>query len=156
MGDATDRKSAFFLSSFVSKRAKNHVADVVGNNQVLVLQPRLVKKCGELKLSFKVGSSRMFVIKNLTEFCGHVKNGEMMTFGNNTQLSVKQENFSKNSLEYLNFIHQIVMEENELARRIESAYYTRNHEVSSSIETVSYTHLDVYKRQITCIVMSSQ
>ena len=134
VGDATDRKSAFFLSAFVSKRAKNHVADVVGNNQVLVLQPRLVKKCRELKLSFKVGSSRMFVIKNLTEFCEHVKNGEMMTFGNNTQLSVKQENFSKNSLEYLNFIHQIVMEENELARRIESAYYTRNHEVSSSIE----------------------
>lgn len=134
VGDATDRRSARFLSSFVNRRAKNLVADVVGADQILVLQPRLVKKGGALELSFKVGSSRMFVIKNLTEFCRHVKNGEMMAFGANTQLNLKQDNFSKNSQKYLEFIQQIVMGENELAKRIGRDYYMRNHEVASSIE----------------------
>lgn len=145
VGDATDRTSAVFLGSFVRKHAKKLMADVVGAEQVLMLQPRLVKKAGKLELSFKVGGSKMFVIKNLTEFCRHVKNGEMAVFGSNTQLNLKQENFSKNSLKYLEFIQQIVMEENELARRIGRDYYTKNHEVAAAIEMYGWRLDSLYE-----------
>ncbi len=134
VGDATSSRSAVFLRMFANKRARNLVSDVTGGDSVLLLQPRLVKKNEELELSFKIGSNKLFVIKNLTEFCEHVKNGDSVEFGSKTMLSLKKDNFSKNSRKYLDFIQKIVMEENELAKRIERDYYTSQHEVKSSIE----------------------
>lgn len=37
------------------------------------LEPRLIQKDKKLYVSFKTGAGRMFVVKNLEEFCEHVK-----------------------------------------------------------------------------------
>ena len=72
------------------------------------LEPRLIQKDKKLYVSFKTGAGRMFVVKNLEEFCEHVKNGEEAVYGSSTVLSNKRENFTEGSLPWLEFVNRIV------------------------------------------------
>ncbi len=117
IGDATDRSSAKFLENFLSRRAKNLAANVIGGTNVLQLVPKLSETNGSLEVSFRVGEGRLFVIKNLGAFCEQVKNGELVTFGSGTSLHLKSENFTDDSKAYFEFIRRAVtMEEQQLRR----------------------------------------
>ena len=61
----------------------------------------------------------MFVVKNLEEFCEHVKNGEEAVYGSSTVLSHKRENFTEGSLPWLEFVNRIVQEEVDVYKRQE-------------------------------------
>lgn len=64
----------------------------------------------------------MFVVKNLEEFCEHVKNGEEAVYGSSTVLSHKRENFTEGSLPWLEFVNRIVQEEVRFADRMEDSW----------------------------------
>ena len=53
------------------------------------LEPRLIQKDKKLYVSFKTGAGRMFVVKNLEEFCEHVKNGEEAVYARQQSSAIK-------------------------------------------------------------------
>ncbi|MCD8398165.1 MAG: SNF2 family helicase [Lachnospiraceae bacterium] len=124
VGDATDRDACVLMNAYRQKRANLLVADKTAKEQSLTLKPRLVKKNSQLTVSFKIGAGKLFVIKQLDEFCMHVRNAATATYGSSTEINHRRSNFTGESLKWLRFIERIVQEEEEFGQRLEHA--TRN------------------------------
>lgn len=119
IGDATDKTAIRMLHAFNQKRANQVVAQAEAQEESLRLVPRLQEQEGVLRLSFKVGSTKLFVVKNLFEFCEHVKNSETATYGSSTQINHRLENFTQESREWYGFLNKVIQEEERLAQRME-------------------------------------
>ena len=114
--DATDYQGAMFLDSFrqASPSRKGSPADrsaLVKQDEEIQLVPRLAKVQGHLELSFKIGSSKKFQIRNLHDFCDHVRNKETAVYGSKTEISHDPDNFTPDSRRWLSFIQRTVQED---------------------------------------------
>lgn len=125
MGDATDRSASAFLYAWQKKQGSRLLAKQAEKENTLMLQPRLVKKNGSLSVSFRFGKDRMFVVKDLDEFCKLVKTSGTSTYGQNTEIRHVRENFTGESRKWLQFVERIVQEETEFARRMEESTWSR-------------------------------
>ncbi|MCD7744771.1 MAG: SNF2 helicase associated domain-containing protein [Lachnospiraceae bacterium] len=137
LGDATDRMANRLLNAYQQKR-ENLMVSGMTEKESLTLKPRLVKKGGALSVSFKIGTDKLFVIKQLDEFCENVRNAATATYGSNTEFSHLRSNFRDESRKWLRFIEQIVQEEEEFGQRLENAtrsryYYQRTTKVGGSL-----------------------
>lgn len=108
IGDMTDAAGQYIIESTLWGKLMKQTK---GPADPMRLEPRLILKDKKLYVSFKTGGGRMFVIKNLEEFCEHVKNGEEAIYGSSTVLSHKRENFTEGSLPWLEYVNRIVQEE---------------------------------------------
>ena len=115
-GDATDRDANQFLMRWQKRENRQLLTEQLSKENSLELQPRLVKKNGDLTVSFKFGTGKLFVVKSLSEFCNLVKNAETATYGQDTVIRHIRENFTSEGQKWLQFIEQIVQEESEIAR----------------------------------------
>ena len=116
IGDMTDAAGQYIIESTLWGK---FMKQTKGPADPMRLEPRLIQKDKKLYVSFKTGAGRMFVVKNLEEFCEHVKNGEEAVYGSSTVLSHKRENFTEGSLPWLEFVNRIVQEEVRFADRME-------------------------------------
>jgi len=121
IGDATDRTGVMVLSSFQSRQSHQVMAEKESRENSLVLEPRLISRNGKLSLSFKVGEGKLFVVKDLFEFCNLVRNGETGTYGSSTQINHSLRNFTERSLEWYHFLNKVIREEEEMDRRLEES-----------------------------------
>ena len=136
MGDATDRRASDFLRIWQKKQGSRILAKQAAKENTLLLQPRLVKKNGGLSVSFRFGTGRLFVVKQLDEFCRLVKTAGTATYGQNTEIRHVRENFTEESRKWLHFLERIVQEETEFARRMEESswgYRSRSASVGSDL-----------------------
>ncbi|MCC8044710.1 MAG: SNF2 family helicase [Clostridiales bacterium] len=124
IGDATDRDASILMATYQQKRTNQLVASQTAKEGSLTLKPRLVKKDGRLTATFKIGTGRLFVIKQLDEFCANVRNAATALYGTSTEINHRRSNFTDESRKWLRFIERIVQEESEFAQRLEDA--TRN------------------------------
>ena len=125
-GDATNRTGQGVLLSFQEKRVNRMTAEVTATEESLTLQPRLIKKGGKLSLSFRIGIRKLFVIKNLEEFCENVKRSATQIYGSETQINHRLSNFTEQGKRWIRFISQITQEEAEFERRLrESESWSR-------------------------------
>ncbi len=152
IGDATDRNAEWLMAANRRRRSNILVADKTWKEESLTLKPRLVKKDGTLTASFKVGTGRLFVIKQLDEFCANVRNCATATYGSNTQINHRRSNFTLESQKWLSFIERIVQEEEEFGQRMEDAansryYYPRSVRVGSSLNLFGW-RLDEFYNEI--------
>lgn len=115
IGDATDYGGQRFLYSFQEKRA-NRMAAV--KEESLKLVPRLTRKEGKLSVAFRVGEKKLFLIKQLGQFCRSVKDGATDTYGTSTQINHSIENFTESGKKWIRFISRIVREEEEFLQRL--------------------------------------
>ncbi|MDE6365787.1 MAG: SNF2 helicase associated domain-containing protein [Lachnospiraceae bacterium] len=123
-GDATDKRGALLLADFQRYHTNQIVANATMQEGSLTLAPRLVRNEGALRLSFKIGSGKLFVIKDLIEFCSQVQNSETVKYGTNTQLNQNINNFSVRSRQWYEFLNKVIQEEEDLINRIsEMRYY---------------------------------
>ena len=118
LGDATNRDGVQLLQTFNSKHKREVVAQATAAEESLVLEPRLQEKGEKLLLSFKIGSGKMFVIKDFVEFCRLVRNSETGTYGSSTQINHQLSNFTARSQEWYEYINKVIIEEEELGRRL--------------------------------------
>ncbi len=129
LGDATDSCADRFLNLYERKQQNRVRTDVATAQEPLRLVPRLIKKDYQLTVSFKVGAKKLFVIKQLDEFCQQVRNGETVRYGSSTDMSHRPEDFDADSQRWLRFIQRIVQEETEFCQRLDDAiqksYYSR-------------------------------
>lgn len=119
IGDMTDAAGQYIIESTLWGKLMKQTR---GPADPMRLEPRLIQKDKKLYVSFKTGAGRMFVVKNLEEFCEHVKNGEEAVYGSSTVLSHKRENFTEGSLPWLEFVNRIVQEEVRFADRMEDSW----------------------------------
>ena len=119
IGDMTDAAGQYIIESTLWGKLMKQTK---GPADPMRLEPRLIQKDKKLYVSFKTGAGRMFVVKNLEEFCEHVKNGEDAVYGSSTVLSHKRENFTEGSLPWLEFVNRIVQEEVRFADRMEDSW----------------------------------
>ena len=119
IGDMTDAAGQYIIESTLWGKLMKQTK---GPADPMRLEPRLIQKDKKLYVSFKTGAGRMFVVKNLEEFCEHVKNGEEAVYGSSTALSHKRENFTEGSLPWLEFVNRIVQEEVRFADRMEDSW----------------------------------
>lgn len=125
-GDATDRTGHGLIASFQERRANRIRADVDAEEGSLTLRPRLTQKDGRLSLSFRVGSEKLFVVKNLREFCQNVKESATDTYGSGTRINHRMGNFTERGKEWIRFIRQVVQEEAQFEQRlVESQSWSR-------------------------------
>ncbi len=118
LGDATSLDGIYLLKAFNSRHGRKVIAQTNAREQSLVLEPKLQDKGGKLVLTFRVGSDKLFVIKNFVEFCRHVRNSETATYGSSTQINHQLSNFTQRSQEWYAFINKVIIEEEELGRRL--------------------------------------
>lgn len=121
IGDATDRTAGWVLHAFAQKRANQIMAQTEAQAESLQLVPRLQERDDVLRLSFRVGGTRLFVVKDLFEFCSHVKNSETATYGSSTEINHRLENFTKGGREWFGFINKVIQEEERLEQRLEES-----------------------------------
>ena len=119
--DATDRNGENLLMAYNINYARAGQAGSRNQEQSINLVPRLIKKKGELFLSFKIGAGKMFVVKNLREFSENVREGATVQYGTSTELSHKTENFTEESRKWLQYIDRAVSEEEHLLERAEES-----------------------------------
>ena len=84
----------------------------------IMLEPRIIKKDDRLVLSFKVGMSRMFVVKDLVKFVDNVKAGASDIYGSDTSINHRIENFTQSGRRWLDFIKDATHEEKRMRERI--------------------------------------
>ncbi len=149
-GDATDWNGDRLLSLYEKKRQNLLIADKTAKEESLTLQPRLVKKGGSLTVSFKIGAGRLFVIKQLDEFCKNVRTAATATYGSNTKFNHQRSNFTDEGKKWLRFIERIVQEEEEFCERLEDAtraryYYQKSARVGGSLNMFGWRLDEFYK-----------
>lgn len=116
--DATNLDAKDLMNSFLSESAKKTNATEASPTEIISLVPRLKYADNCLELSFKTGSSKLYVIKNISEFNSNVKTNSVMQFGKSTEFEVGRQNFDKTSLKYIDFIESHLSEVNEYNIRI--------------------------------------
>ncbi len=137
-GDATDRPAYGLIRAFQRKRAAGFLAKENLQPKTMLVRPRLQKKYGNLSVSFKVGmqGGKLFVIKNLTKFAEHVRNGENAKYGSSTVLNHHIENFTAESRVYVEYILEIVAGQTEFASHLyegSRTYYNDIPEIKQDI-----------------------
>ena len=106
--------SMSFSSSDGKKAKKQEVP-----KQELNIEPILhVKEDRRCSLSFKVGHSRLYVIKNISEFMNHVRKEETMTFGKKTEMQMGRAYISMDSLPLLDYISDALEEMIQLRKNM--------------------------------------
>lgn len=137
IGDMTDSAALSLLRSFHRKQTFRMMADAGVQEGSLKLMPRLTRKEERLFVSFRVGASKLFVVKRLDDFCRNVRVGATDVYGSNTELNHSMDNFTPEGKSWIRFIERIVQEEEAFSRRLwESRNYQayRQAGVGSSIE----------------------
>lgn len=134
VGDATNRTGGFLLQAFEEKRATEVVAETAAQEESIILEPRLRRQEESLYLSFKIDAGKAYVIKDLFEFCGHVRRSETAVYGTNTKINHRFGNFTKNGRKWFDYINRVVQEEERLELRLEESLrnpYRRSRKCSS-------------------------
>ena len=132
LGDATDSEAKRLLEAYQDRRLNRLGASAASGEQLRLL-PRLIKKGGELLVSFRIGEKRLFVIKKLDVFCKNVKTNATDLYGTNTQLNHNPDNFTKQGRDWIRFINRIVQEEERYRQRLleSGRYYGRQPGIGS-------------------------
>ncbi len=149
IGDATDQNAQELMHFYHRKKSNSVLADASARKESLKLLPRLVKKDGGLSVSFKIGESKLFVVKKLDEFTRNVKESATGTYGTKTQFNHDISNFTEEGRGWIRFINQIVREENEFQQRLLDArnyYYYRSSGVGSELNLFGWRLDEFYKQ----------
>ncbi len=123
-GDATDQNAEKLFFSYNKQRSNQIMSNMKTSGEMLMLVPRLVRKDGQLAVSFRVGACKLYVVKKLDVFCRNVKESATDTYGTKTKINHNIDNFSEDAKGWIQFINRVVREEEGFQQRLmESRYY---------------------------------
>lgn len=158
--DATDAFGNTFLHSFLDRRLGELRAEAAATKEMIELEPKLLIYPEHLEVSFRIGSGKMYVVKNLTQLCENLKNEACVSYGKNCQpLLHKIAAFSERSQKLVKLVQQAVMEENLLLKNLsEDPYYVRRpqKEVQGSLELYGWKLDKFYQIMSDTVIESEQ
>ena len=100
--DATDMNGDYLLKAYRKGQIKSLPKEApVRSVPSVSLVPRLTQNNRKLSVSFKVGTSKMFIVKKLDDFCRQVHAGETVQYGTSTQISHKLQDFTEEGRKWI-------------------------------------------------------
>ena len=116
--DTTDVVGQQLINDFAGKMRSQVISQSRQLSESLKIEPRILLKKDELLLDFKVGSNKMFMIKDLIRFSDLVKKSESEKYGTNTIINLGIQNFTDESRRWVNFIQDAADEEMRIRQSI--------------------------------------
>ncbi len=110
-GDATQQAALRMLYEYRRSRMNAVRTEITGGHKTLHIEPRLEKNQGFISASFKTGTDKLYVIKDLTRFVEQVDGGERAEFGKSTVIDYANCSLDEQSQQYFTFIRDAVNEE---------------------------------------------
>lgn len=121
-GDETSLSGSTLLNAFAGMQAIRRIDETSTRPGVIVLEPRLALTPKALQLSFRIGDSKMYVLKNMQELQEARENFGVIKLGKDTELRFSQETFDETSEKYYQFIHEQLREEALFRERVMRQY----------------------------------
>lgn len=137
--DATNLGAKRLMNRFTSDALRESNSQEELAHSRLSLVPRVKYNGEQLELSFRTGSSKLFVIKNINSFIDNVHSNAVMKFGKSTELAVGRHNFGEDSLKYLDFIENCINEIKEYNSRIPVTRYGYSYEGITITDSILLT-----------------
>ncbi len=109
IGDATDLNGNILLTNFRKTRAKLPDNRDMPEKKV-ILEPSLEYNAGELKLGFKIGTDKLFVLRKLEDFVGTVETKGNWPLGKMSSIDFSFSEFTESSQILYNFIKNVTMQ----------------------------------------------
>lgn len=94
-------------------------------NDRLKIEPKLERQAGVYKLSFRVGTSSMYVIKDLYEFTNHMMSGDRVSYGKNLEFVHHLNSFSEEGQQLVQYIMNRTNENILMLQQLGQGYYTK-------------------------------
>lgn len=120
-GDTTDHAAKVLLYGFRNKQNM-----VFASNQEEILDFRLEavleKERSGLYLSLKVGTEKLYVVKNITELVNKYEGRESILFGTKTTINLATHRISEDSKRVYEFVSRIVREEQSRIKHARESY----------------------------------
>lgn len=91
----------------------------------LELEPILETELGRFSISFKIGSKKKFVVKNLYEFSEAFAKGSTLVYGKNFEVVHHLDAFTKKSQKLIQFIRGKMEENSTMVEEMRVKYYVR-------------------------------
>lgn len=124
-GDSTNEEAKNLILAYRSKYKSQRIDNVLDVVEDFRWEPRLELGWNDLKISFRVGTNKLYVAKNLTELVEKIESGAAQTFGKNMEVDFHVHKVAKESQKLYAFVRKVVKEEKqrlELKERY-SRYY---------------------------------
>lgn len=124
IGDSTDQTASSLLSNYRGRYARQCLEKrQAAQEKELIMEPRLEKQYDNLHLSFRIGTGKLFVVKNLPQLVEAIEEGGSMTFGSKSEINFAGCRFSEASQGYYNYLKNIVLAEQQRNHAVERTYH---------------------------------
>lgn len=133
-GDATSYYAHQMLDLFLKKvnREKSSMTSVA---RPIQLEPTLQEIDGLLSLSWKIGTEKLYVVKNLTDLVQAVQNQESFQLGKNNTLQFDRDYFDETSEKYYAMIEDAIQQNKEInLRQKQRNWYTYSNQTLPDIK----------------------
>ena len=113
-GDATDASAALLLQAFRSSGELSEAAES-GEKSPVRLEPKLTGSGEHLRLSFRVGTGRMYIVRRLTELVNAAETGGIYPLGKTGEIDFSGAGFDRDSEEWYTLIRRYAEDERRRA-----------------------------------------
>ena len=128
-GDATSQAGDELMQRIIFSRGLNATKQQKKSAELLSLRPTLEwNSDGELTVSFRVGSGKLYKIRDLRDFWNNVRYHQKMQFGTKTMLALGSEYLDDVSLGWYQYLEDVLKEEDQRYERTgedRRSYYSR-------------------------------
>ena len=133
-GDATSLNAVQLLNRFNRNKANMALAasEISNTPNDLTFYPRLQLQDKNWSLSFKIGGSKSYVVKNIPELVSQIRNKETVTFGKKTEWNLSLDHFTEEGRRYYEFLKKNV--EEDAIRQSQQRFYSGDDEVKASFK----------------------
>lgn len=123
-GDATDEAGSDFLAALRREKGIHTSSDEEGAaaGRQVTLEPRITREDDELRLSFRVGCDKLYVVRNLTDLVTFAENKREISYGKLT-LDFSRDVIRKEDMPLYNMIKSVIEDEQYHSELLQNSYY---------------------------------
>lgn len=122
-GDSTNAAAFDLLQAFRKNRSASQTG--MATSRDVTLEPRITKENNRLKLSFRIGCDKLYVVRNLTDLVKCVEDKEEIAFGK-LALHFARDKIRPQDMPLYQFIKNVIDDEAYHSEQLKKQYYYYN------------------------------
>ena len=107
-GDTTDVRALDFIEHYQKKQRSQALAKADAEVRDLQIEPRIEWTENGLEASFRTGTKKLYIIKNLDEFVEKVENKATQAFGSTSEIDYAVHKVAPQAEKYYSFIRKVI------------------------------------------------
>jgi SNF2 family DNA or RNA helicase len=133
LGDDTDYAAAVFLGRYRKKRINSQAEGEFASNNFHI-EPKLEISNGDCRLKFRIGTDKLYAVKNLTTLVDDVESGNIMKLGTKNELNFAVSSVAEDSKMIFEYVKGVVHDVEKFEGNRKQYNYMASYEVKDSIE----------------------